>query len=552
MQDFFAPMTPVNQMSFFKSTEDMRQTVDPRFLSLSPSATMSARSSSFPCSSPYLSQPAPPAYTSYPGFPMYQNYTVPGVEVATVTHENSSLMGVECGLGVTLGQDIEVQDIPEAVQVEAEEDGFSDLDTDDDLDLGHRVTSHPGVKSATVKQRYDSAIPVIDGPTLTTTPTSVAADLLPAMVSHTGNLTDASHNPTPKAQNAGKIGKAFMQKSRKIGTAPNSQSTKAKVRLVSPSPSDKALSARLVMLKTKNKKNKISERNVSRSAAIHKRSEARTITTLHIAAGKVSIEAEAKKSSVQLPSEHLTANEFTANTQISQRAPMNEVKVAKQLPTIKKQSRASLTESVMQPVETPALPERPTYSGKTPRKRLPFPLPPVPHRQSLTPIRAEQTPAAESPSMASDVDSEYAPSSGVESPLPSDIESDSDFEDNKPNKKPRGATSKRGSRPSRAEEDDDDWLDKKASKRGSKRGPKVFGLGRKEQNQRAQTRYREKIKARAVLTTEYFGSIIKTLNRVKNPQAFKDAVCAKKDAYLKELYDLDPTFANKFEKDIKT
>ncbi|OCF38025.1 hypothetical protein I316_00249 [Kwoniella heveanensis BCC8398] len=181
-----------------------------------------------------------------------------------------------------------------------------------------------------------------------------------------------------------------------------------------------------------------------------------------------------------------------------------------------------------------ATPLRPTVSGKGPRKTIAIPA--VPRMKPSMASQVCSAPPSPSPSADSHEGSDYAPS---------------------PSPPPLSKASKGKKRPHESE--DEDSSDKPFSKgtngnsskggaaTASRRSRKQFGTGRRDQNQRAQAKYRNKVKDRGVLTTRFLGRVFQlcgTSNIASS--ALRRGIDDIKEAYLRELGELDPIFTSNF------
>ncbi|WVW86278.1 hypothetical protein I302_108320 [Kwoniella bestiolae CBS 10118] len=155
---------------------------------------------------------------------------------------------------------------------------------------------------------------------------------------------------------------------------------------------------------------------------------------------------------------------------------------------------------------------------------------------------------------SSDVeDGDYHPSP---SPALQALENVSDDEVTSPLPPKKNSKKKR----SRSEdEDDDDWgKAKKSHKKKAKHTPDDIPLkdrkinkarnqfyhpGRQEQNVRAQSRYRNKIKARGDLVLCYFKKVLEEKRKSKSAKSFKDSVGLLEKEFLMHMKDLDASFA---------
>ncbi|WVR00094.1 hypothetical protein IAU59_007236 [Kwoniella sp. CBS 9459] len=194
-------------------------------------------------------------------------------------------------------------------------------------------------------------------------------------------------------------------------------------------------------------------------------------------------------------------------------------------------------------------------------------IPPFPHKRSTAPARpavSENMPrksivvspgisapqafsAPPSPAPSSDTDnagSDYAPS-------PSPVPSAADAEE------PKSKSKVKGRKRALPTDVDEDWEEKPSSKRSraskgksksaQRRSETRFGTGRNEQNQRAQAKYRNKVKDRGVLTTRYLGRLLGLFHGKKTSATeLRKTVGTMREEYLKELGDLDSTFALNF------
>ncbi|WVF72902.1 hypothetical protein IAT40_007720 [Kwoniella sp. CBS 6097] len=520
------PLTPLHLNRSLCSAFDAQQGIDPRALSSSPATAH--RQHPFPTTYSFgsnplldfhsLSSPPPPPSASLP------------LEAAAFINNYSSVPQASFPFFSSL--DVQVEDIteqalpPSDLDNEKEEgdsksESESDFDSDDESTTPHRndpvLTSASVERSIAIDQqvidpslRLDPPIPLIQLPTLVHEPNKSMHVMKSATTATAKPKKSATVKKERQIKKEGATKKGALKKAvqDKKQVAANKASAIKKTETIKKVTDNKPRSARLDLLARQkgSKKGKAKAPPKSKAAGL-----------------KLTVTAKPTKKPI---------------------VPALPVPSAEDMSLFLKRRKIAAFPPKTAP--TPTL--RPMTSGKAPRKTIAVP--------TCIQIKAPSAPIASAPpspspsSEASDRESDYAPSP---SPVPT---LDEGLEDFKP-----VVTAKRRRKPQDSDDDDEEWSEGLSSKKSKgnqagkgqasgkpkKKAGKRFGTGRRDQNQRAQAKYRNKVKDRGTLTTRFLGQVFQLFAHGKaTPGALKQGVNGLREAYLKELEELDPGFASNF------